>query len=130
MTSFNPISSLFRCSDRANALVLDAAQRLNTVQLDQPFDMGMGTLQRTLLHIWAGESVWLERWQGHVETPWPDESETISTHAIADRLASVWRQRDAFLNSLPPEACGWHRRNLQHDGRPDSDTLAVSKVAL
>ena len=104
MRPFNPISSLFWCSDRANALVLDAARSLTDAQLDQPFGMGLGTLRRTLLHIHAGELVWLQRWQGHIETRWPDESEPASVKTIADRLASVWQQRDAFLGPRAPES--------------------------
>ncbi len=100
----NTISTLFHHSDRANALLLESAQSLDDARLDRSFDMGPGSLRRTLLHIWAGESVWLQRWQGRVETPWPNEHEPTPVKAIFDRLRTIWRERDAFLARLSPEA--------------------------
>lgn len=87
-------------SDWANTQILAAAGALTDVQLDQPFDMSRGTLRRTLLHTYAGEHVWLQRCQGHAETPWIDEDEPAAVAAIRERFAATWRERDAFLAAL------------------------------
>jgi uncharacterized damage-inducible protein DinB len=104
MADESVFAALFRYSDRANAMLLDAAMALDDERLDRAFDMGMGSLRRTLLHIWSGESVWLQRWQGRVETPWPDERERAAIRIIADRLAANSKQRDQFLAGLATEA--------------------------
>jgi len=95
--SFQPIHALFDYNDWANDEVLRAAGRLNETQLDQSFDMGRGSLRRTLLHIYCGELVWLARWQGKTETPWPDEEERASVAAITERFAVTRRERKTFL---------------------------------
>ena len=95
--SFQPMDRLFDHNDWANAEILSAARPLNETQLDQSFDMGRGSLRRTLLHIYCGELVWLARWQGKTETPWPDEEERVSVATIAERLAVTQRERKAFL---------------------------------
>lgn len=94
------IKSLMHYSDWANEHLARAAAGMAPEQLDKPFDIGMGTLRRTLLHILAGETVWLKRWQGERDTPWPCEDEHTSPADIADRFMSNAGQRDAFLNSI------------------------------
>jgi uncharacterized damage-inducible protein DinB len=87
-------------SDWANGQIVAAATALGDAQLDRAFDMGRGSLRTTLMHIWAGESVWVSRWQGRIETPWPNEDETGRPSMIDERLADVYRERDAFVSKL------------------------------
>jgi uncharacterized damage-inducible protein DinB len=95
------IRTILRYSDWADDQLLRAAGALGDEQLDRPFDMGVGSLRRTLLHIWAGESVWLARWQGKAETPWPDEGERVSVATLAERFRETWKQRTKWLDALP-----------------------------
>lgn len=95
--SFAP---LFEYSDFANAALLRASEPLTAAQLDMLFDMGMGTLRRTLKHILDGESVWLARWKGEVETPWPPDETAIMIAALRDCFASISRARSAFVAKL------------------------------
>jgi uncharacterized damage-inducible protein DinB len=94
------LDSLLRYGDWANERILRAAANLPDDKLDAPFDMGLGTLRRTLIHILAGEAVWIERWQGRAETPWPDQNERLAVAEIADRLRATHQPRDAFLASI------------------------------
>ena len=71
----------------------------------EPLEPGFGytvgnSLRRTLLHIYCGELVWLARWQGKTETPWPNEEERASVAAIAERLAVTRRERKTFLTKI------------------------------
>jgi uncharacterized damage-inducible protein DinB len=100
MVDVATIRTTLHYSDWANDQLLRAAGGLTDGQLDQPFEMGLGSLRRTLLHIWAGESVWLERWKGKAETPWPDESERVSIAALAERFRDTWKQRTAWLETV------------------------------
>ena len=93
---------MFDHNDWANEQVLRVTGPLNETQLDQSFDMGRGSLRRTLLHIYCGESVWLARWQGKTETPWPDEEEPASVATIAERFAATRGERKAFLAKVTP----------------------------
>lgn len=95
--TFQPLHKLFDYHDWANTEVLRAARPLNETQLDQSFDMGRGSLRRTLLHIECGERVWLARWQEKTETPWPDEEERAPVSVIAERVAVTRDDRSAFL---------------------------------
>lgn len=100
MLTLDSARSFFKYSDWANGFILRAAGTLADDQLDRPFAMGRGSLRMELLHVWAGEHVWLQRWQGRAETPWPNEEEHVAISGITERLATAWRERDAFLATL------------------------------
>lgn len=97
---------LLRYNDWANQAMLAAAAPLADEGLDRPFEMGMGTLRRTIIHIYNGEWVWMNRWQGNAETPWPDESERVSVAALRDRFERAAAARDAYLRGLGDSALG------------------------
>lgn len=100
MIDLESIHAFLRYNDWSNEQILRAAELLSDELLDRPFDMGRGTLRRTLLHLHAGEHVWVQRWQGRTETPWPDEDEAASAKAIAERFPKTYSERSAFLDSL------------------------------
>lgn len=91
---------IFRYSEWANARILAAAAQCRDAQLDQPIDMGVGPLRATLLHIYNGEFVWLNRWQGRAETRWPSEEERISPAALRERFAALYQDRAACFAAL------------------------------
>lgn len=97
------LDDFLRYGDWANDRLLEAAGAMTDAQLDQPFDIGMGTLRRTLIHIWAGERTWLQRWQGRTETGWPNETESEDVSHLREKFHAVRTERDAFLSSLRPE---------------------------
>jgi uncharacterized damage-inducible protein DinB len=94
------LSEFLKYSEWANGELLRASRGLSDAQLDQPFDMGMGYLRRTLLHLHAGEHVWLQRWQGRTETPWPDEKEKVSVEVISTQFAKTYAERTTFLSTV------------------------------
>lgn len=87
-------------NDWANRELLQAAGPLPDEALDRPFDMGVGALRRTLIHIYNGETVWLERWRGRVETPWPTEDERLAVETLACRFVALTAVRDDYLGRL------------------------------
>lgn len=98
--SLQLIDTMLTYSDWANGQVLSAAAGLNDAKLDQPFDMGPGSLRRTLLHIYNGEHVWLQRWQGRTESPWPSEDERVSVTDLTGRFRRTWAARSDFLRTV------------------------------
>ncbi len=106
MTTLDILGELFRYDDWANDRVLQAATPLTDEQLDRPIDMGRGSLRKTLMHVVCAEQVWVQRWQGHTETPWPDEDLRASAAEMADRFRKARSVRDTFLRDLRDDALG------------------------
>lgn len=93
---------MFRYSDWANGRLVSAALALSDEQLDRPMEIGLGSLRAILKHIHDGESVWLNRWQGRSETPWPSYDERPVMAELGERFRQTAAQRDAFLKTLTP----------------------------
>ena len=103
MESLTSIRTLLAYGDAMNTKLFAAADALAPEQLDQPFDMGMGTLRKTLAHIFVGESVWLERWKGNAETKWPPYEIEQSPATMLAAFSPLHQSRDAFLATLTRE---------------------------
>lgn len=69
--SCGTLRELFGYNDWANLALLNAAAGLPDAALDRPFEMGMGSLRATLVHLAGSERVWLARWQGSAAPPEP-----------------------------------------------------------
>ncbi|MFG0286483.1 MAG: DinB family protein, partial [Phycisphaerales bacterium JB039] len=122
------IQALVSYNDMANRMILQAAAGLSAEQLDQPFEMGVGTLRKTLVHIWAGEHMWLQRWLGCGDTPWVAENEAISVADLEQRWQKTISDRDAFLSSVPDEALA--RMMTYRDSRGPRYTAALEQMIL
>jgi uncharacterized damage-inducible protein DinB len=99
----NAIRRMLRHGEWANGEILRCARGLSDDSLDRKFEMGPGSLRRTLLHIHNGESVWLERWKG-ISPEWPSEEERIGVRELEERFAALYADRAAFLDGLAPHA--------------------------
>ena len=55
------LRDLFNYGAWANACVWDTAADLNDAQMDRAFEMGEGSLRKTLTHIYGAERAWYER---------------------------------------------------------------------
>lgn len=86
--------------DEMNRRIMTGANWLDSAKLDEAFDMGLGTLRKTLAHIYVGEKVWLERWKGHRDTPWPSYETALTSAEILSECEMVWGDRDRFLMRL------------------------------
>ncbi len=100
MNRLEPIRRLLAYGDWADGCLLDAARRLDDGALDRRFEMGVGTLRRTLIHLYNGEYVWLQRWQERLDTKWPGEDELVAIAALRERFERMWAERDAYLGTL------------------------------
>jgi uncharacterized damage-inducible protein DinB len=100
MSRLNTINALFRHYDWAQEKMLAASGGLTREQLNQPFEIGMGTLRLTLQHIHDSETTWLQRCLGEPAATLPpsDESATIST--IRQAAGETAARRKKFLESV------------------------------
>ncbi|MEZ6095678.1 MAG: DinB family protein [Pirellulaceae bacterium] len=65
--TFSMIKELYAHNDWANAKILDLCENLTDAQWDEERPQGMGTLRKTLFHIFEAERLWIERWTA---APW------------------------------------------------------------
>lgn len=116
MVDLDTIKTFLVYSQWSNGRLVEASKNLSEEQLDRPIEMGRGNLRKTLIHIWAGEHVWLERWKGEADTPWPNEGEPLGVGEIAKRLSAMSSERAAFLESLDPPRLSGPMRYLDSLG--------------
>jgi len=100
------IRTLFDYTDYANALVLDAAEKLTDDDLRRDVKISHGSIFGTLAHMAGAEWVWLSRWQGTS----PSEIWNDRTFADLAALRARWQQiegeRRALLETLSEDALG------------------------
>jgi uncharacterized damage-inducible protein DinB len=94
------IRDYYRYSDWAQARVLGLAESVGDEQLDRPFEMGLGTLRRTLVHLMDAEAWWLGNWTDGPNATFPQPDVTASVQSIQRRFADVAGRRNEMLSSM------------------------------
>lgn len=94
------LDELYRYNHWANWKVLELCDGLTDSQLDQPREIGFGTLRNTIFHILAAEEVWLERWSQIPPRPFPLDADGMSIQELGRRLDSVNERRAEWLESI------------------------------
>ncbi|HEU0184863.1 MAG TPA: DinB family protein [Blastocatellia bacterium] len=101
--NINDIRGLFDYTEYANALALDAAEKLTEEQLRHDFKSSHSSIHGTLVHMGGAEWLWLERWKGTS----PPRIWTSDDFADGAALRSRWREVEAerreLLGSLTEE---------------------------
>ncbi len=90
--------------DWASKRIVASAGKLDDQRLDQPFEMGLGTLRKTLLHIVDAESWWVDNWTGAAQPEWEKTAETTAIGELVSTFAEVRRRRDSHLSGISPDA--------------------------
>ena len=112
MDSIALIRRLHQHRQWVNGKLLDAAEQLTDEQLRQPFEIGQGSIWRSLTHLYAAEYVWLEALMGN-ESPLtpgdargklPGNQEGEAAITGLSELRSRWSELDqrwtAYLTAL------------------------------
>lgn len=94
------IRRYYAYGDYSMRSMLDAAEALSPEKLDHPFDMGLGTLRKTLAHLRDAEWWWEQNWTKGPGTPFPKADESASIQAIRSTFDEIAAARDAMLGSL------------------------------
>lgn len=92
-----------RYCDWAAGTLHTVARGLSDAQLDQPFEIGCGTLRATLLHIRFAEQWWLENWTLGPDKPFPELDQTTSIATLEALYRQTASARDAILASMTAE---------------------------
>ena len=116
------LPDLFAANRWAHRKLFELARPLRDAALDREESIGLGTLRKTLFHVWGAEQLWLRRWNGESPSSLPAE-EKISIDELADRFEQVHSERDAFLRA---EAANDYARVIDYRtlaGEPFSNSL-------
>ena len=95
----NTLRELYAYNRWANESVFAIAERLSGDQLDQPFDVGLGTLRKTLRHIYGAERIWYERIHGTGCNEFPRARAVFDIAAVGDLLRRLHEIRNTWLTS-------------------------------
>jgi uncharacterized damage-inducible protein DinB len=101
------IDDLYRYNSWANERVVALCDGLTDGQLDEPREMGLGSLRKTVFHILTAEEIWLERWTA---VPWrlfPIDAGGLPMREMGERLERVASERQALLER--ERSAGWQR---------------------
>lgn len=96
--------------------VCAAAARMTEAQLDQPFEIGLGSLRATLLHICFAEQWWLENWRAGPGGPFPELPDSTPIDELRRLFARTAADRDAYLCGLADDDLS---RTVKAQPRPD-----------
>jgi uncharacterized damage-inducible protein DinB len=99
------IDDLYRFNSWANARIVKLCDGLTDSQLDEPREMGFGSLRNTVFHILTAEEIWLERWTGVPWRPFPTDAAELSIREMEHRLERVAGARQALIDR--ERASGW-----------------------
>lgn len=94
------LRELFDHADWAREKLFDIVAPLSDAQLDQPFEMGSGTIRKTLDHTRAAEKVWLERWKGESTAAYTESPPGTSLASLREKAREEAVQRSDFFNRL------------------------------
>lgn len=87
-------------SDWATRKLLAIASKLSDAQFDRPFEMGLGTLRKTFVHLRDAENWWHTNWTKGPAGAFPAVEGTIELGDLSRQLDTAWKQRDDFLGGL------------------------------
>ncbi len=117
------IRELFNYNDWARDKVMGLAEDLEVAQLDRAFEMGEGSLRKTLEHLFGAEWTWLERIKGRS----PVSGECPRGFVTPAALWEAWRQtadeRDRLLETTTNADLSSSVAFVGRDGRHYSFTL-------
>ncbi len=90
----------FKFSDWARVRVHAAAESFSDAQLDQPFEMGVGTLRKTLSHIRDAEQWWLDNWTQGPARLFPPPDEKASVNELGTQFNETAEKRNGYITKL------------------------------
>lgn len=106
MTATELVRRLHHHRTWVNRRLVNAAQSLTDDQLHQPFEIGQGSIWKTLTHLYAAEYVWLAALDGQVSACAPgDVPGKLPGNQEGDDAARSLAELDTRWNELDQR---WH----------------------
>ena len=76
----------------SNRQLLHACRPLSREQLDAPFEIGQGSVWKSLVHLLAADSLWVDAFEGRPDSPVPCEADFKDLEELANRWADLDRR--------------------------------------
>lgn len=120
------IRELFRHNDWARDKLLALAATLPDPRLDQPFEMGEGSLRKTFNHLWGAELAWLTRWTHGADRPdYREDPAGVPVSQQWDEFRRTAAEREAFLSLLTDESLAQSRTYVNYLGQTHTYPLGL-----
>ena len=97
--------SYCKYGDWAMEQIFEQCEDMTDIQLDRDFAMGVGSLRKTLLHIYDAECFWQSNWQG-VDAPFPTTPISTAISEMRDLWRAMSTKKMAFLARAGQEKLG------------------------
>ncbi len=94
------LDDLHAHGDWSNRKLLSLCSTLSDAQLDEPREMGFGSLRNTCFHILEAEKLWLDRYQGKPWRTLQADASGMSITTIQEQLNAIALQRDDYCKPL------------------------------
>ncbi len=94
------LRDLFNYGDWANARLWSIAADLNDEQMDRAFEMGEGSLRKTLAHVYGAERAWYERCEVPDAGTLPRSRDTHTLADIRDAAQRLGAVRNGWLDAM------------------------------
>ncbi len=94
------LQDLFGYGAWANDCIWQTAADLNDVQMDRAFEMGEGSLRKTLAHVYGAERAWYEHCEGPDASALPRSRNTHTLAEIRDAAQRLGDLRSGWLNAM------------------------------
>lgn len=113
--------------------VLDAARDLTDAQWRQEFDIGLGSVGRTLTHLMICEWFYIERLEGRTVPPyeeWPIQDEKPPDF---DVIEMTWAAQAVETRAAMERVRDWSKRiefaSVSHPDEPDRQDFIITATA-
>jgi uncharacterized damage-inducible protein DinB len=100
MKMLDDLRALFAFNRWANVRFLDALAGLSTEEYVRELGGSFPTMEKTLLHVFGAEWVWLSRWKGSSPSAFPDAEALDSVAAVRERWDRLWTEQREYLATL------------------------------
>lgn len=122
------VEDLYRYNDWAHGRLFRLCDGLDDTQLDEPREMGFGSLRNTLFHIMIAEQIWMERWKLIPWRPFPVDAGGMPLAEIESRLDELSRDRQRLMDSERND--NWNRSVTYRDSKGNEYTNDLSSLLL
>src|SRR5258706_14778933 len=96
----NEMALLYEFNAWANGRMLGAVAAVKQEEFLRPMGSSFGSLRNTLAHIYGGEWVWLERFQGRSPASFPDTAEFQDVARLRERWGGLETRLLGFAGSM------------------------------
>lgn len=100
MSACDTLRELFAHNEWGRDKLMALAAELSNEQLDRSFEIGPGSLRKTLRHLYGAERIWFERWQGSEQPQFPRSRVVTAIDDLWQAFRHLAAARNEFVDKL------------------------------